>query len=324
MKILFLFLILGITAVHGQEKFRINEKQRRELLKISPELTQNVLIVESLLDSRNNPPISIIRQSFTNYRLTEKSIKKVESILCIECYELEWNNYLLKVSEANERQKLINDSIALAQTEKYRLEAEKKRESEIKQREDYKKYQDSIKNSPTSENPYDVLQRSLYAFDKYNRSLTVFRKMDYNFAGGNIQWYMQNDFKMTFTDDYTLTKNKIVENYIAKVSSKDERIRITYNVKYHTDIIGYYESDEVFIIESVEITGTNNKVVELFLNYWPGKITIEGYKEGVIATKQLLGDYISLIGQGGRYKISITKGSMDVNYQTTFGINAKK
>lgn len=177
----------------------------------------------------------------------------------------------------------------------------------------------------SEENPYDVLKRNLYAFDGYNRSLTVFRKMDYNFAAGNLQWYLQYDFGMGFSEDYTMTKTKIVENYIAKVSSKDEKLRVTYDVSYHTDIIGYYPSDEVFIINSVEITGSPNKVVSLFLNYWPGEIEIGEYKEGVIATKQLLGDYVSLIGTGsGRYKITITRGNRDVNYETTFGINKKK
>src|SRR5690606_24939478 len=89
----FIFLLLLVSImVKSQEKFRISEQQKKELLKISPDVTKNVMIVEKMLDSGREPYIKIIKQSYKN--LSEKQISKIESIVCIKCYENEWQNTL--------------------------------------------------------------------------------------------------------------------------------------------------------------------------------------------------------------------------------------
>lgn len=178
------------------------------------------------------------------------------------------------------------------------------------------------------QNPYEALKRSLSVFDSRNKSLTVFRKMDYIFAGGNLQWFMQMDFGMAFLKDYTYTDHRIVENYRKKVTSKNETLRVVYTGNVRKDIIGQYPSaHEIFQIENVKIAGTPDLVVRFFLRFWPVKETEIGsykYKEGVIAAKNLLGDRILLKGVKGRYEIDIVQGNMTVDYEKTWGINKKR
>src|SRR5690606_2654521 len=86
------FVILTSIIGKSQEKFRINDAQKKELLKISPDVTKNVMIVEKMLDSGSEPYINIIKQSYKN--LSVKQISKIESIVCIKCYENEWESTL--------------------------------------------------------------------------------------------------------------------------------------------------------------------------------------------------------------------------------------
>lgn len=267
-----------------------------------------------------------LNNDISTLNISDAKKEKLKNLVCVSCYsdalneQISLRNKYLFNEKINQKYK---DSLAKVKLENYNKELQIKKQKELEKQIAYEKFQDSVRNSVSNENPYDVLKRSLYAFSK-NPHRTVFRKMDYNFAGVNLQLYMQDDFGMAFLKDYKMTNTEIIEKYASKASSKAENITVKYNVTYRTDIEGYYPSDGVYYINSVVFTGTNNEIVNLFLKFWSGKIDFKGYKSGVIATKQMLGDFISLIGENGKYKITITKGNMDVNYDTTYGINKKK
>jgi len=185
------------------------------------------------------------------------------------------------------------------------------------------------KNNPATldqingDDPYDKLQRSLLAFSN-NRLLTVFLKLDHLFVTINFSSYLQSDMGLA-SKEFKVSESKMIEKFIPKVSKNQEYLKVEYSIVKKTDIIGAFKTNTVNIITGVEITGSPDLVVRLFLNYWPGDVNFTGYKKGEIATKQLLGDHIALSGVAtNNYKIVIKKGNMDVDYESTFGINKKK
>lgn len=217
-------------------------------------------------------------------------------------------------------QKEKDDKAAVLKALKEKETAEFKKQDETQKISKSEPLVDSLEK----ENPYDVLQRSLYAFSKTNRNLALFRNMDFNYAGPQLSGYLQSDMGMA-SKSFKISATDVTETFIPKVSSNNEYLTVKYLVTKRTDIIGIYESDEVMIINSVDISGTPHLIAQLFLNYWPRTVKIGGYKQGDIAFKELLGDYITISGVTPKlYKIKITKGNMDVNYETTYGINKKK
>src|SRR5690606_10596432 len=106
------FVILTSIIGKSQEKFRINDAQKKELLKISPDVTKNVMIVEKMLDSGSEPYINIIKQSYKN--LSVKQISKIESIVCIKCYENEWESTLRDRETAAKKEQQEKDSAYIA------------------------------------------------------------------------------------------------------------------------------------------------------------------------------------------------------------------
>lgn len=202
-------------------------------------------------------------------------------------------------------------------------------EKEIAEYNQKENYQNTVKKESVvitseKENPYDVLQRSLYAFSKTNKNLALFRKMDYNYSGPQLSSYLQMDMGMA-SKYFKIGVADVTETFIPKVSKNNEYITVKYLITKTKNIVGIYEAEEIMIINSVEISGTPHLIAELFLNYWPRTVNIGGYKQGDIAFKELLGDYITISGITPKlYKIKITKGNMDVNYETTYGINKIK
>ena len=164
-KFIVLITLFAYIATQAQEKFRISEKQTKELSKISPEITTNILIVEKMLNSEYEPYISMIRSSYKSYRLTEKQIKKIEEIVCIPCYESEWDLIVEKKKIVAQKEQDRKDSIALVDAEKFRKE---RKEKELLRKEKEKEHE---VEKVEAENPYDNLKRSLLGFDRYNISL---------------------------------------------------------------------------------------------------------------------------------------------------------
>jgi hypothetical protein len=224
--------------------------------------------------------------------LSERERKKIEKVLTFSYFEEKWEKQKTRRDKLIEKQKRVKDSISEARG----------------------------LSSGGKEKPYDVLRRSLLGVSK-NPNFTVFRNVDYNFANSSFTWYLQEEMRLASKAD-TSTNTLITETYIPKASSKKEYLKVSYHITIKHNIEGLYSSDDVNIIDSVEIVGTSNLVIDLFVNYWNDKITIGGNKTGEIASRQFFGDHVSLIKMPNNLcKILISKGNMDVNYETTYGIN---
>lgn len=171
---------------------------------------------------------------------------------------------------------------------------------------------------------YKNLQNSLRAFSD-NRNFTVFRGMDYNWAGPNIDSYIQMELGYG-SKDFKMTEQEIIHTYIPKASKNSEILKLTYKTDYRTDINGAYDADGISIIKSVEIIGPASTIVQMFTEYWPIKTTLGDLTGGdAFAYKEVLGDYITLRKVNNAImKINISRGNMDVDYTTTYGINTPK
>ncbi|MDH1880948.1 hypothetical protein [Empedobacter sp. GD03797] len=324
MKKIYLFLFFLSSMFVFSQEFRLNQDSKNKLGKIDKELLNKVLFIEHFLNEKNDPYFSVLYNYLNTANLTSKQLEKFNTLVCVECYKREWDAILLDNKNKSLAEKRIFDSIRNEKNELRRIEELNRIEFQRVSEENNKRIQDSIRSTPLFSNPYDAIYASVNKMKRNTEYLTVFRGMDYNFAGGNFQNYMQRRFGYGISKDYTLTSTKIIENYISKVSSTDQKLKVVYNVSERKDIVGYYPADKVYLIKDVMITGTNNEVVNLFIKYWPSEIKVGSYKEGIIATKQLLGDNIQLEGYKGNYRIYITKGNMDVNYETSWGINKLK
>lgn len=170
---------------------------------------------------------------------------------------------------------------------------------------------------------YKKLQQSLLAFSP-NPNLTVFRGIDYNFAG-TFEAYLQTDMGLAVKDS-KITKDEITVTFIPKASKNNEVLTVVYDVTTRTDIEGAWDAESVPIINSVEMTGPAHIMVELFTNYWPGKTKLGDLNDrGAFAYKELLGDYITIEKvDDNTIKIKVGKGNVDMDYVATYGINLPK
>lgn len=328
-KLLLLTITLFSIQLNAQNTFRLDKPSKAKIKKISPETLNTILFVEIALQKNAtklkegsteiyNPYVGSIKSAYKTNRLADKKIKKIDAIICFECYQKEWNSQEYEISKIKQIETKKKDNIKEIEKQQFITELKRKEKTKIKSVTKAK----YVHNENI--NPYDKLQRSLYAFSNGNRHLTVFRKTDYNFSSPSLSMYLQTRMRLA-SKDFKYGKTQISETFIPKASKDSEYIKVTYFIENKTDIIGYVPSDYVSIINSVEIVGTPDLIVNLFLNYWSGKIKLKGYKKGVIASKELLSDFISIVGvTPSRYKITITKGNMDVNYKTTYGINQPK
>jgi hypothetical protein len=327
-KILSLTFISLYFIVQGQEKFRLDDSKQKIVQKINSEVLTTILMVERRLEKNNSklpedisdPFISVISQAYKSQGLTEKQINKIESIICTECYNKEW-----KLQYEIKEKKLLQNQITFDSLQKVKQVAfDEKLRLNLKQaKEEIRKSSASDYDSSKPVNPYTLIKRSLYAFSKTNTDLVVFRKMDYNFPHSFFNAYLQLEMSLAPTV-FTDAPNCISQKYIPKVSSQDEYVTVKYNVTRKPNLVGYYDfmEDDVPIISSVEITGTPSLIIELFLNFWPGTIKVEGFKKGDLAFKDLLGDHIVIKGiTAQKYQIVISKGNQDVDYEKTYGIN---
>ncbi|MGX7667220.1 hypothetical protein [Flavobacterium pedocola] len=299
MKKIALLLLLVSFSMSAQDSFDVNklfddirdinsgyarkmENVDLVLFRNSKKLAINEVDIE-------DPAISEAKEELL--KLSEKEQKKINKVLSFSYFEKRWE------SQKSKRDKLLADK-------------QKKNEES----------QNKNDGNTSKEEPYDILRRSLLGISK-NPNFTVFRNIDYNFANTAFSWYLQEEMRLA-SKDYTTSATLVTETYIPKASSKNESLKVSYHTTIKENIQGLHSSKKVRIIDSVEIVGTTNLIIDLFVNYWNDKITIGGNKEGEIANRQFLGDHVSLIRMKNNLcKITITKGNMDVNYETTYGIH---
>ena len=154
---------------------------------------------------------------------------------------------------------------------------------------------------------------------------TYFRGIDYNFANFRFQMYLQDDYMHlapALKSSYVEGDNMITQRYTPKVSNGKEYLKVIYYTKKDKTKVPWLPADDgCTLITNVEMIGTANIVIRLFLNYWPQKINLGGYKQGEIASFQIMGDYVSLIGISPQvYKIMISHGNIEADYYKTFKI----
>lgn len=298
MKKFALLLLLFSFSVNAQESFDIDDSLAKirdinsgyvsKLHDIKLTLLKNESKLSTNKTNLTDPNISAAKEALL--QLSEEDQKKISTFLPFSYFEKEW-----------EDQKSQRDNL---------LEKQKKAENS------------EAKNTGSNgkENPYEILRRSLLGISK-NPNFTVFRNIDYSFANTSFSWYLQEEMRLA-SKDYTTSPTLVTETYIPKASSKNEYLKVSYNTTIKENIQGYHGSKLVRVINSVEIVGTSNLIIDLFVNYWNDKITLGGNKEGEIANRQFLGDHVSLIRMKNNLcKILITKGTLDVNYETTYGIH---
>lgn len=260
-----------------------------------------------------------IRQDKIEKSKNEKRLKKEKQFI-----DSVWNAHEIKKQILKKKQDSIYKIKDSIQKIKFMEEQKLKKEKDSLLKIQLKK------NEP---NPklYDTFRQSLYGMSK-NRFFTLFRGIDYNFINFKFSFFLQEDYmNLTPTNDYIVKENYISQKYIPVVSSKNEYLKVKFNLIPHTDIIGYFaseygdEEEKVYLVDSVEITGTTQLIIKLFTVYWNKKITIGGTKKGEIAHIQYLNDYVSLFRiDHNTCKITITKGNITANYNEIYGINPKK
>lgn len=175
------------------------------------------------------------------------------------------------------------------------------------------------------ESGYDKLDRNLDGVGDMRAGwFTVFCNLDMNYADARFSRFLQNSkFGMTIDDtSVKFSPTSFSMKYVPRVSSKTEYIIVNYQLERTSKYKGVYESEDgkVALIKKVEITGTPELILNLFISYWRYKMNVEDNKTGEIANYNVMGDWISLNCINAKSsKITITP--KEFNYTESFGIN---
>ena len=333
-RIIILLTIIISTSVFAQEteKKRLDKNDFAKIKKIDQTASEKISWIQEYLNinwreiEKNDE--KLMDPNISNFEnilnsLTVKKREKILEIVCIDCLKKEYSEQKNIIENKKLKKQQVQDSIYKSREKAYKIQKEK----EEKGKEISKRKSDSLsKTIVIKEEPYDLLSRSLYAFSK-NQDFTVFRKIDYNFAYGRLTTFLQTNMRLA-EGKPTFSDTKRTHRYTPKVSDGNEFLTVEFNVTKHTDLIGYYPFiDEVFVIKNVTIKGTPDLIVKFFINYWESNFKLESSKNktGVVAIKNVLSDYIELKKlKNNLLEINIIKGNMDVNYESTYGINKSK
>ncbi|GAQ15451.1 hypothetical protein MODO_3147 [Myroides odoratimimus] len=99
MKRIITLLVLLVSVVTNAQQFRINEKQKKEVVKLDSSSLTYIMLIEGVLNSNNklldkkdtsisDPSIGMLNNTIS--KLKDKDKKKFESLVCESCYEDEW------------------------------------------------------------------------------------------------------------------------------------------------------------------------------------------------------------------------------------------
>jgi hypothetical protein len=113
-------LMLLVCVVSSAQQFRINDKQKKEVVKLDKSSLIYITLVESVLNSNNklldkkdtsisNPTIEVINN--TVLTLNDKDKKKFESLVCVSCYEKEWGEQQKKKQDIQDAKDLEINNI---------------------------------------------------------------------------------------------------------------------------------------------------------------------------------------------------------------------
>lgn len=253
-------------------------------------------------------------------------IGKADADWVTEFYLKEYNVYLVYQKEYRDKQKEINlrataiqDSIKKVNKE---IALKEKAFNDNLKQIDEQKNQREKDSLELVKNPYLYLDRNLWGAADHHL-LTVFCGVDINFANWRLSSYVQEHLHVT-SIDYKTSATNVIEKYVPKISTENEYLKVNYFVTKKNQKPAYATEDgKCNTITKCEITGTADLVLDLFLSYWPQRITFGGYKQGEIAHFQFMGDRVSLYGISAprTYKIVISEDNVHFDYYKTFSIN---
>jgi hypothetical protein len=161
-----------------------------------------------------------------------------------------------------------------------------------------------------------------------HRYFTVFCDIDLDFVTNRLGFYLQEN-GLTYDDDgYKDTGNKITYKFVPTVSMKNEYINITYSYIHNKELLSYATAitgspSPCYQIKDVEIAGTKDIVLSLYLSYWGlQNLRIGGYKGNETSYNEFMGDYIAFTPINNKSaKITITKrDNIEMNYYKNFKI----
>lgn len=253
-------------------------------------------------------------------------IKSYDNDWPIKYYQTELNKYAdynewLNIKCQNEKR--TQDSIKQLKLDSVELIVQKQKQLDIEQ----KKQTEYVEKQS---DPYQIIKRHLDGISEVGYgTFTYFRGLDYNFASTRFQVYLQDEYMNLTPDPRFKSKgkpNQYCLRFVPHVSTEDEFLKVIFNFEKRKGYVSYYpiyKDGSSDIITSVEMIGTIDIMIKLFINYWPSRIKLGGYKIGEIAHYQIMGDYVSLVGVSTKIcKILITHGNIEANYYTTFKIKA--
>lgn len=318
----------------------MSEKQRKQLISKG---SGSLLVIEQFLN-KNEEYLKENETLTDNRRLSNlldpipyiNSLNKINiKNLCTDCYLSEYNSQKTRQDEIFQRitkyrEQLTREKDSLNQVE--RVKIEKIRESERLRKDSLNAINSSnVANSSPKKNAYDNFIMSMEMVGRNeigHRYFTVFCDIDLDLASNRLGLYLQ-DNGLTYDDNGNkTTQNKVTYKFVPKVSTKGEYMSITYTfnenkslLSYATAVTGSYSP--CYPIKSVEIIGTKDIVLSLYLNYWGLKnLKIGGYKGNETSYNEYMGDYIAFTPVSNKIgKINITKrDNIEMNYYKNFKI----
>lgn len=119
MKRIITILMLLVCVITNAQQFRINESQKKEIVKLDKQSLTYILLIEGTLNSNtkllekkntslSDPLFGMLNNTID--KLSDKDKKKFESIVCVSCYEKEWKiQQDIKQSILDAKELEIND-----------------------------------------------------------------------------------------------------------------------------------------------------------------------------------------------------------------------
>lgn len=352
-KVLLLFVLFSLS-LGGQEHYRVYDKLKNSIYEmnlsdfqlmgnIEKMLNDNELVIsnfgnENFYNKYGNPTnveklpehwikrIELAKTKCLKLKVKNKYQEDLKSLqeICLNCYITENNNQIERYKNCwltkhkNDSIKHIKlDSIGLIELK----EKQKQFNIELKKQTEYVEKQTE---------PYQIIKRHLDGISEVGYgTFTYFRGLDYNFASTRFQTYLQDNYMQLTPDPRFKAKekpNQYCLRFVPRVSTEDEFLKVIFNFEKRKGYVSYYpiyKDGSSDIITSVEMIGTVDIMIKLFINYWPSRIKLGGYKIGEIAHYQIMGDYVSLVGVSTKIcKIMITHGNIEADYYSTFKIKA--
>lgn len=290
MKKLVLILLLFPIVLFAQEKYRVDKKKLtgNKILEMSVNSIETILKKneEILSDSnfiKNSKPL-LNPLSYIN------ELQRFPEI-CMQCYKNEYKDQLDRYNDKYRQLKLNLD----------------KNEETVSAKKFYRDFAFHLNTTA----PYE------------NKFITPFIGVDMIFAIERFVSYVirNTDYTIVSVDDSV--NGKLTYNFEESISINERKNYFDVICSYKEDknIPPYSsEMDVALILTKVEMEGTPDAILKIFINYWQSTMKLGAFNKGELANYMLMGDYISLIALSkSLYRIDIKKNpSIEMDYYELF------